>query len=88
MIVVEKLKEFYLPNHTHFFTTETRIFEEKPDGCIEFKCEINDCKLHCKLGALTNLNHHLRIHEDSRNWYFKYQKHKEIKIQIYLLKAN
>ena len=66
----------YITPVTHFFTTETRIFEEKPDRCIEFKCKINDCKLHCKLGALTNLNHHLRIHEDSRNWYFKYQKHK------------
>ena len=68
-------QKFYLTPITHFFTS-TRIFDTKPKTPIEFTCKIGNCKLRCKFCQLTNLNHHLYIHDDSRNWYKQYQQYR------------
>jgi hypothetical protein len=58
------------------FTTEKRVFDEKPSGKIEFTCKLNKKhRLNCVFDELTNLNHHMYIHKETRVWYKKYQDH-------------
>lgn len=64
----------YITPVTHLFTTKTRVFKTKPTEAIEFKCKLDNSHIiHCKFGELTNLNHHMFIHQESRLWYNKYK---------------
>ena len=66
----------YVTPVSQFFTTETRVYSKKPDVKIGFKCKICSRILNCKFGELTNLNHHLFTHPDSRDWYKQFQQHR------------
>ena len=62
------------------FTCEL-VYEEEPQSII-FECKFGGCKLSSALGEFSNLNKHLSIHKETRNWYDSYRSKDEDKIGI------
>ena len=73
LFIFKDCKKWY-SERLHFFKS-IRKFDNKWDECkepIAFTCKICQVKHHCSIGSFSNLNQHLKTHQDFRTKWLKF----------------
>ena len=71
IVIVDEEKVNYTSTLNFFNFTDN--FNTKPNKSLQFECKFCKKSLKSRLGKTTNLNKHLKTHDEMTNWYNEYQ---------------